>query len=86
MIHAFVNLAGNVVMFIPLGAFAALFDGEKASFWRCMARSAAIIISVELIQLVTMLGTCDIDDLILNMVGAAIGYGIYKLCKIKTKR
>lgn len=35
------------------------------------------ITSVELIQLVTLLGSMDIDDLILNLAGASIGFLIY---------
>ena len=85
-LHAFVNLVGNVVMFIPMGILAPIFSGEKATFWRCMAKCAAVIVSVELIQLFAMLGTCDIDDFILNMLGSAIGCGIYSLYKMKPKR
>lgn len=84
-LHAFVNLAGNVVMFIPLGIFAAMFDGKGDSFWRCMVRCAAVIAAVELMQLVTMLGTFDIDDLILNTAGAAMGYLLYRLHGYKRK-
>jgi glycopeptide antibiotics resistance protein len=40
----------------------------------------AITIScVEILQLFTLLGYCDVDDLILNTLGAAIGYGIQAL-------
>ena len=40
-----------------------------------------VITAVELAQLFTLLGSCDIDDLILNVLGAALGYGIHKLAK-----
>ena len=86
IIHAFVNLLGNIVMFIPLGLLLPLVRTKRMGFWRCMTWCALIIIFVEGLQLVTMLGTCDIDDLILNMMGAAEGYLLYKLYEIKTKR
>ncbi len=77
--HAVINLAGNVVMFVPLGLLLPLSFDSLHRFRRCMAASAVIIICVELVQLITRLGVCDVDDLILNLIGAAIGYGIYKL-------
>ena len=55
-------------MFIPLGIFAAMFDGKGDSFWRCMAKCAAVIAAVELMQLVTKLKTM----LILKILGSLI--------------
>ena len=49
--------------------------------WRTLLTTGLIITLVELIQLFTLVGSCDIDDLILNLLGAAMGYGIYKLIK-----
>lgn len=84
-LHAFVNLVGNVIMFVPLGVFWPLIRRRKLKFFRCMLECVIIIAAVELIQLFAMLGTCDIDDLILNLAGAAIGYMILKLLEIKRK-
>ena len=47
--------------------------------WKTLLVSAAIIIAVEAIQLVTLLGHCDVDDLILNLIGVTIGYLLYAL-------
>lgn len=83
--HSVINLAGNVVMFIPLGFFIPSVSSKHSSFLKCMALCSIVIILVEIIQLFTLLGSCDIDDFILNMTGAAIGYGIYGLKYIKEK-
>ena len=32
---------------------------------------------VEVLQMLLRVGVCDVDDLILNTLGAAIGYGCY---------
>ena len=40
-----------------------------------------LIAVVETTQLFTLLGSCDVDDLILNLLGAALGYGIYNRIK-----
>ena len=37
-----------------------------------------VISAVEAAQTLLLVGTCDIDDLILNTAGAAIGYGLYR--------
>ena len=75
---AIINLGGNVIMFIPLGFFLPLVFPALGKFWRTILATALIITAVELTQLFTLLGSCDIDDLILNVVGAAVGYGLFK--------
>ena len=81
--HAFINLAGNVIMFIPLGFFLPKLWQKQRKLWRMLLTTALIILLVELTQLFTLVGSCDTDDLILNVLGAAIGYGGYKIL-IKT--
>ena len=75
--HAIINLLGNVVMFLPLGFFIPCVFRKADTFCRCMLCALITIVCVEIIQLVTLLGSLDVDDVILNMVGTAIGYGVY---------
>lgn len=77
--HAVVNLAGNVVMFVPLGFFLPAAFRCFRRFWSCGMVALGVILTVELLQLITQLGACDVDDLILNLVGALLGYGIWLL-------
>ncbi len=83
--HSIINLAGNIIMFIPLGFFVPSVFPKHSTFFRCIAFCSIIILAVELIQLFTLLGSCDIDDYILNMAGIAMGYGIYKGCRLYGK-
>ena len=76
---AVINLGGNVIMFIPLGFLLPQVFPALQKFWRTALVTILIIITVELTQLFTLLGSCDIDDLILNVIGSAIGYGIFIL-------
>lgn len=76
--HSLINLIGNVVMFIPLGYFIPSVSKKHSSFRKCISLCALIILIVEIVQLFTLLGSCDIDDFILNIAGIIIGYGIYK--------
>lgn len=76
--HALVNLLGNVALFIPLGIFLPGLWGKLQRLWKVLLTVAGIIALVESIQVLTLLGRCDIDDLILNLAGAAVGYGLFK--------
>ena len=68
------NIGGNICMFVPLGFFLrALFPGCR-SFLRCMGTVALIMTAVELCQLFTLRGYCEVDDVMLNVLGAAIGW------------
>ena len=78
---AVINLGGNVIMFIPLGFFLPRVFPALRKFRRTLLITALIITVVELAQLFTLLGSCDIDDLILNVIGATLGYILHKLLK-----
>jgi len=75
--HAAVNLLGNILLFIPLGIFLPKLTNRLRSLWTVLPATAGIIVLVETVQVLTLLGRCDIDDLLLNLLGSAIGYGIF---------
>ena len=77
--HAVINLVGNVVMFIPLGFLLPKVSPRQRRLWRTLLTTALIIVLVEMLQLFSLRGSCDVDDLILNVLGAAIGYGVYRI-------
>jgi glycopeptide antibiotics resistance protein len=76
---ALVNLAGNVAVFIPLGLFLPCLFKNQRRFWLFLLTVAGAVVIIETAQLFTTMGSCDVDDLILNLVGAAIGFGIFSL-------
>ena len=78
---AIVNLFGNIVLFIPLGYFLPRLWKGLRKWWRTWLTTLLVMTAVELTQLFTLRGTCDVDDLILGLLGAAIGYGIFCLFK-----
>ena len=85
-IHAIVNLFGNVVMFVPLGLLTPCLWRKIRKFgWHLLAMTATIV-AIELLQLLTRLGTCDVDDLMLNLIGTAIGLGLFKLWQSINRR
>ena len=72
------NIGGNIIMFVPLGFFLCALFPKYGRFWRCMGTVAVIMTVVELCQLFTLRGFCEVDDLMLNLLGAAIGFWIAK--------
>ncbi len=78
------NLGGNVIMFLPLGFLLPELWQQFRKFLSCVGAVAWIMTCVELIQLFTLRGFCEVDDVLLNVLGGAIGFGIWKLCNRKS--
>ncbi len=75
--NAVTNLLGNVVMFIPLGFFLPCLSARCRRARPFAAALAAVILSVEIIQLVTLLGSFDTDDVLFNIGGGFLGFAVY---------
>lgn len=73
------NLLGNVAAFVPFGLFLPIITGSSLNFWTTAVLTFDFSLSVELMQLVTKVGSFDVDDLILNTLGGMIGYLLYYL-------
>ena len=73
------NLLGNVVAFVPFGLLEGLILGRK-NFLRTSLDGFLLSFIVEVFQLLFMVGSYDVDDLILNTAGAMLGYIIYVCC------
>ena len=74
LLHCIINLAGNVLMFIPIGYLLPKIWPIQRKFFLFVATCAGSIFLVETLQLFTLLGSFDIDDIILNLSGMTIGY------------
>jgi len=77
--NAFINLFGNIAAFIPLGFFLPCFWKKLQSLKKLFFCSSIVILMIELIQLITLRGSCDIDDLILNLIGVFFGYLLFQI-------
>lgn len=71
------NIAGNIVLFIPLGIFVS-YAAAKRPFRFKISLLAGVTLSLELIQYVFALGSSDIDDMLLNLAGGLLGMSIYQ--------
>jgi len=81
--HAFINLVGNVVMFVPLGYLLCGVFPKQRKFFMFLLCVTALILVVEGVQYITLLGSCDVDDLLLNLAGAILGWCIRKWIRFK---
>ncbi len=72
--HCFINLAGNVLLFIPAGYLLPRVWRKQRKFFVFLFTCTGLILLVETVQLLTLLGSFDIDDVILNLSGMLLGY------------
>lgn len=81
--YALLNIGGNIACFIPAGIiFPALFK-RLNKLCRVVILGLAISICAETLQLIFAVGVFDIDDILLNTLGTAIGYGIFAAARGK---
>ena len=79
------NIVGNTAMFIPSGIVLPIVYRKLDRFGKVVAAGAFISLCIEILQLPFHSRVSDIDDLILNTLGVAIGYGIYALVRSRRK-
>lgn len=79
--HCVINLGGNIFLFIPIGHFLPRLWPGLRNFFAFLLTCTLSITLVELLQLVTLLGSLDIDDLILNLLGMLMGYLFFIIFK-----
>lgn len=74
---AFQHVAQNIAMFVPVGFLCALLPREDCQKRLVPGASFGLLLSVliETSQLIFQFGSCDIDDILANFIGAAFGAG-----------
>ncbi|MCR5666266.1 MAG: VanZ family protein [Eubacterium sp.] len=78
----FINLAGNVGAFVPFGILIpTLFPKKNGYFYKVLCEGFLFSLMVESIQLVTKVGSFDVDDILLNTIGVIIGYWIFAIAR-----
>jgi glycopeptide antibiotics resistance protein len=77
------NLLGNLIALMPMAFFLPLLFKRQDKFKNFVITSILIVIGIELTQFLTASGSCDIDDVILNTLGAIIMYFILQINSIK---
>jgi glycopeptide antibiotics resistance protein len=71
------NLAGNIIAFMPMGFLLPIVFKRLNKFQNTVLVSLFFTVLIEVSQYILAVGVSDIDDVILNLAGAVIGYLIY---------
>lgn len=76
------NTNGNFLIFIPLGIFLSFRFSRFRTLPKVMMIGFTITVSVELLRFFLQLGQFDIDDILLNMMGALFGFIYMSISKV----
>lgn len=68
---------GNLLAFVPFGILIPMIFGTK--YYKFIFVFLISILSLEILQMMTYLGSFDIEDIIINSIGATIGFFSYKI-------
>ena len=71
------NLLGNIIPFIPFGFLLPITYKKFSSMIGVFFTGLVSILIIEIFQFFTKLGSFDVDDIILNMIGIVCGYLIF---------
>jgi glycopeptide antibiotics resistance protein len=78
------QVAGNFIMLLPLGIYLPLLYKKLrklSGFFAVLLISFLVSVGIEILQLATSYRSTDVDDIMLNTMGACLGFIIYQLIK-----
>ncbi|WP_177237636.1 VanZ family protein [Paenibacillus sp. 1_12] len=81
-----INLFGNVAAFVPFGFLVPLVFPGVRSYLQIISRFLLALLAVESIQWVFHVGSFDVDDILLNVIGGLIGFAILQRVRNLYKR
>lgn len=82
----FLNIFGNILAFVPFGFFVSRLSKKGGNLFFGTLMGLELSLLVELCQLIFRIGSFDVDDILLNTLGAFFGYLIHWcLRKMKQK-
>ena len=86
-LNSFENLVGNILVFVPFGFLLPYVWKKAGSFWVMLLNAVIFVLGIEVFQLFSAFGAFDVDDIILNCLGAVWGYLFYLIVEaIRRKR
>ena len=77
---ALLNILGNTLMFVPIGFFWPMLFKSLNTPIKAIAAGLGFSMCIETVQLAFFERVSDVDDLILNTLGFAIGYVVFRIC------
>lgn len=77
------NLAGNVLVFVPFGFLFPFVARDGERFFVMLLNAFVFVLGIETFQLFSAFGAFDVDDILLNCLGAALGFFAYRLMRVR---
>ncbi len=74
-----INIVGNIAVLVPLGILVPAWAPRLCSIASILAVGLLTSATIELLQLGFTVRVADIDDVVLNVAGALLGYALYRL-------
>lgn len=71
------NIVGNILAFVPFGILRPLIGQRRHSFYRTITQGFLFSLCIEIAQLVSHVGSFDVDDILLNTAGIIVGYVLF---------
>lgn len=81
--YLILNLLGNICAFMPFAFFLPLFFKAQRHWYVFCTTMIVTVGAIETLQFAFMLGSCDVDDLILNVGGAVILYFLLRIRRLQ---
>ena len=78
----FANIIGNLILFIPMGMILPAVFKRCKKHLHALAITVLMIVTAEALQIILGVGRLDIDDFILNLLGAVLGRLIYDVISL----
>lgn len=75
----FINVCGNVAVFVPIGIFLPVLIERCRSIFLTMLLCLEFSLVAEVTQIVSHVGSFDVDDLLLNTFGGLMGYVFFRI-------
>ena len=72
------QLVLNILMFVPFGLLLPMVFPRLRACWKTLLAALGITVLIEVLQYFTG-RSADIDDVIMNVLGAVMGYGLFAL-------
>jgi glycopeptide antibiotics resistance protein len=69
-----VNVGGHLALFAPLGFFLPRLRSWFQNIWIFIFSVLMLVLLIEVLQLLSMSGAFDVDDVLLNTLGACLGF------------
>lgn len=83
----FLNIVGNVAGFMPFGFFLPIISRRSRKWYNTVLFGFSFSLAIEITQLVWKVGSFDVDDILLNTIGGALGFIVYrKVQKYRRRR